>query len=91
MIKKTINVEELKNMVNSRLLHSLDDHKGKREGQIDLIETILMKTGNYNGYNFLDAEKMKGSSNGTTVGIKEQKADGSWNFDDTDHTRIYFY
>jgi len=91
MAKKTIKIEDLKKYVNDYNLHSADDLKQGREEVSRLLNQMLMDADNYHGFNYLDAREMKESKNGTTIGIREQKTDGSWNFDDTDRTRVRYY
>ena len=90
-MRKTIRVETLKEKVNDYLLHAADGEKNGREAQILLIESVLMETGNYNGFKYLNEMAMRESNCGTTVGIRSMNDDGSWDFKDTDHTRVYFY
>ena len=88
--RKTIKVEEVKILVNHMLLNSCDDNRSGREALQTLIETILMETGNYNGFNYLTPVHMATSKNGTTYGIDFNKDKDHW-FDDTDHTRVFYY
>ena len=88
--RKTIKVEEVKTLVNRMLLNSRDDNRSGREALQTLIETILMDTGNYNGFNYLTPKDMATSKNGTTNGIDVRKDKDHW-FDDTDHTRVFYY
>jgi hypothetical protein len=90
---KTINVEWIKKEVNYRLLHTQDSLKDSREALASLLEVILMKTGNYKGFNHLNADAMKNSDNGLSVGINSP-IDGKTPeeiFSNTDHTRIFYY
>lgn len=88
--RKTITVGKVKTLVNHMLLHSRDDNRSGREALQTLIETILMETGNYNGFNYLTPNDMETSENGTTYGIDKNKDKDHW-FDDTDHTRVFYY
>jgi len=88
--RKTIKVEEVKILVNNMLLNSRDDNRSGRTALSMLIETILMETGNYNGFNYLTPNDMETSKNGTTYGIDFNKDKNHW-FDDTDHTRVFYY
>jgi len=88
--RKTIKVEEVKALVNAMLRNSSDDNRSGRATLQTLIETILMDTGNYNGFNYLTPNDMETSANGTTYGIDCRKDRDHW-FDDTDHTRVFYY
>ena len=85
MIRKTIDVTVVKNLANTELLNSPDDEVGNRQGIIYMVENILMATGNYKGFSYLNNKDMLKSTQGTTVGI----IDGS--FENTDHTRVYYF
>ena len=85
MIRKTIDVTVVKNLANTELLNSPDDEVGNRIGIIYMIENILMSTGNYKGFSYLNEKDMLKSTHGTTVGI----INGS--FENTDHTRVYYF
>jgi hypothetical protein len=88
--RKTIEVEKVKKLVNKMLLNSRDDNRSGRATLQTLIETILFDTGNYNGFNYLTPHDMARSENGTTYGIDYGKDCDHW-FDDTDHTRVFYY
>lgn len=85
MIRKTIDVTVVKNLANTELLNSPDDEVGNRIGIIYMIENILMSTGNYKGFSYLNEKDMLKSTHGTTVGI----INGS--FENTDNTRVYYF
>lgn len=88
--RKTIEVTKVKTMVNEMLLNSRDDNRSGRETLQVLMETILMDTGNYHGFCYLTPNDMATSENGTTYGIDYDREYGHW-FDDTDHTRVFYY
>jgi hypothetical protein len=92
-VKKTIQVETVKKMVNHTLLHSPDDAKGERQGLCMLLEKILMDTGNYRGFNYLTKEKMKESEYGVSIGINSPAVELTIEkkFEGTDHTRVFYY
>jgi hypothetical protein len=52
-IRKTFDVQELKEWVNERLAQ---DHFSKEEkyGMINTLDHVLGKTGNYKGYGYID-------------------------------------
>jgi hypothetical protein len=99
-MRKTISVERVKEMVNDMILHTPDDKKIGREALGMLLENILHETGNYQGYNMLTPNMMKESKNGCSVGINDfdfSKNDLTWKeeneikFNNTDHTRVFYY
>ncbi len=85
MIRKTIDVAVVKDLANKELLNSPDNELGNRQGIIYMIENILMASGNYKGFSYLNDKDMLKSTHGTTLGI----IDGS--FENTDHTRVYYF
>lgn len=85
MIRKTFDVAVVKDLANKELLNSPDDEVGDREGIIYMIEHILMSTGNYKGFSYLNNQDMLNSTYGTTVGI----INGS--YENTDYTRVHYF
>lgn len=59
MGRKTIKVEELKDIVNKILLNTADNYIEGRMGVAVLLEDILHDTGNYKRYNNLSKQDMK--------------------------------
>lgn len=51
--RKTIDVESIKEFANEQLAHP-NNSLGEKLGIMTMIEEILCKTGNYNGYMFLN-------------------------------------
>ena len=88
--KKTYSVSTLTDKVNRMILHSPDRHKDGRESLQVMIESVLMETGNYKGFCYLTANDMRTSENGMSVGVKHD-GNGNPHFDNTDHTRVYYY
>ena len=88
-MRKTVKIQRLIEVVNEFNASSADHLKEQREGRNMLLESILMEAGAYKGFGYLSADQLKGDA--MSVGIREQRPDGTWNFDDTDHTRIYYY
>jgi|TARA_R110000851_G_scaffold230898_10_gene383775 hypothetical protein len=89
---KTFNVQALKDSINHSLVHGMDDQVEMRRGQCAALEFVLHESGNYSGFNYLDAKSMESSRFGTTVGVHEfNDAVGRWNFENTDDTRRYYY
>ena len=92
MSRKTIAVQDIIDQVNLAILHSADSAADIRRGQAHILEQILHKTDNYNGFGYLSADEMKLSHAGTSVGIKEWKsASNEWNFEGTDATRVKYF
>jgi hypothetical protein len=88
--KKTILVQELKEMVNQGILDSRDDYKENRAGMAWLIEKVLIETNNYRGFRHLVKGDMVNSAQGTTVGMHDQSLPREEWFKDTDHTRVRY-
>ena len=93
-MKKTFEVEELKQRINLMLLNSTDDYKDGREALINIIEHVLMKSGNYGGFVYLDVDDMKSSDQGMSIGVNDtSKLNLSMeeHFANTDHTRVKYF
>ena len=88
-MRKTFNIKWLINHVNTFNATSADSYADEREGKSMLLETILHEAGCYDGFQYLSARQLEGDA--MSVGIREQKEDGTWNFDDTDRTRINYF
>jgi len=94
MGRKTVKVEDLKDKVNDMLLHLPDRDMNGREQLQSLIENVLMNTGNYSGFRYLDADDMVRSDNGLSVGINEVNGESlpyDKRFEDVDHTRVKYF
>jgi hypothetical protein len=92
MKRKTTKVADVLKLVNDILKNSKDSLVPQREGQALVLEQILHSTGNYHGFRYLDANDMKTSSIGTTVGVREFNGQTKrWNFDKTDRTRVQYF
>ena len=59
--KKTIEVSRIKEMVNHYLKHSSKYEYGERLGECFLLEAILMETGNYKGFRYLETDDPEGA------------------------------
>lgn len=57
--KKTIEVSRIKEMVNHYLKHSDQSEYGERLGECLLLEAILMETGNYKGFRYLETDEVE--------------------------------
>ena len=78
MPRKTVDVKHVIEAANHMLLHSPDEDRDGRLSIQALVEVLLMDTGNYDGFMYLNAADMGASKNGTASMI------------DTDGTRIRF-
>ena len=88
-MKKTVKIIDIIEKVNAINANTFDSDKGYREGQSALLECILHDAGCYCGLTYLSANDL--GENAQSVGIREQRADGTWNFKDTDRTRVKYY
>ncbi len=89
MARKTISIEELKEYVNRFNATTADSYKDERIGKNEMLEMALHSTGNYNGFEYLSEFGI--GKDAMSVGVREQKLDGTWNFDDTDHSRVRYF
>lgn len=87
--RKTFQVADLREQINSMLLNTKDEYIEGREWSCSILEDVLHKTGNYNGFWYLDSKDMEKSKDGTTVGIREKN--GKCSFEFTDSTRRYYF
>jgi hypothetical protein len=92
MPRKTIEVKKLVTMVNDILIHTADRHKDRRIGAYVLLHEILHKTGNYQGFAYLDKRDMRMSDSGHSVGINGlgSEMDHDDLFRDTDDSRRFY-
>jgi len=88
-MRKTVSIKWLLEHVNKFNATSVDAMKEAREAKNMLLERILMDADVYQGYGYLNHNQLEGDA--MSVGIREQRPDGSWNFDDTDHTRVVYF
>ena len=63
-MRKTIKVDEIMDMIDSYLAHP-DTNSLGREAIMALAEGVLMTTGNYKGFRYLDTNEVQGA--GTRV------------------------
>lgn len=94
--KKTIAVTDVKDMINRFLLDSHDARDDSRGELSNLLETILMTTGNYHGFRYLTTRDMMNSEYGNTVGINTDEHDANLGtyeemFNDADPTRVSYF
>ncbi len=92
--RKTIKVQELKRLINDMIKGSVNEYKEGRIALAVLLETVLMDTGNYHGFRYLNPDDMK-DVQGTTVGINavDYSKDPTMEekFDGTDSTRVEYF
>jgi len=87
--RKTVSIKSILDHVNHFNRTSADNWKSQREGQNILLEKMLMDADAYRGFTHLSASEIHDEA--MSVGIRELRDDGTWNFDDTDHTRIRYF
>lgn len=56
MARKTIAVSELVTRVNHMIAATADPRREERQALAVLLESVLMDTGNYRGFNYLESE-----------------------------------
>jgi len=88
-MRKTFSIKWLIEHVNNFNATSADAYKAEREGKSMMLETILHQAGCYEGFSYLSERELH--EDAMSVGIREQLHDGSWNFDDTDRTRVAYH
>jgi len=92
-MRKTIKIDELRKMINGRVLSSRDGANEERVALINLLSKILHDTGNYQGFMYLDSHDMKNSL-GRSVGINTEDGlpleDYVARFENTDSTRVKY-
>ena len=69
--RKTFKVSDLKEEANRIFLESQDSYVQGRKAIFTFVETILMKTNNYRGFNYIGNDKIRevGNITVTTFGI----------------------
>ena len=91
--RKTIAVSEVVSSVNFLLANSDADLSELRQGAINVLESILHKTGNYRGFRYLTevADGKPGVNYVTSNGSLVPHPDYTKRFADTDCTRIEYF
>mgnify|MGYP006089009737 CR=1 FL=1 len=93
--KKTFNVEDLIQMVNSSLKYSDSEYAERRTGTMVILEEILHRTGNYKGFRYLLADECKGLPGVNYAvdakGTMQPHPDIEKRFENTDRTRVMYY
>jgi len=95
-VQKTIKVDNLRMKINNYLRDTEDRMDKERQGLSVILEDVLMETGNYSGFMYLDHINMRKSKNGTTVGMHTDKKGHVLDvyedrFKNTDKTRVFYY
>ena len=88
-MKKTVKIIDIIEKVNAVNANTFDSDKGYRQGQSTLLEYILHDAGCYCGFTYLSKDEI--GENARSIGIREQNPDGTWNFKDTDNSRIKYF
>lgn len=91
MMRKTFSIKFLIKHINDFNASSADAMAPAREANNTLLEIILMDAGAYRGFGYLSADMLDNNGDAMSVGIREQREDGSWNFNNTDSTRVHYY
>lgn len=94
-MRKTVNVQDLKMVVNSILANHHGDGPGDaryRAGMMDILEHVLHETGNYRGFQYLNKDQVPV---GNKPGINTDDHGSPLNdyglrFADTDDTRVVY-
>jgi len=84
MARKTVDVEFVLNAVNEILKDSLCPPE-RRKGMINVLETILVETGNYKGFRYLGESEVPAYEKPGIWDVTENR------FDDTDSTRVQYF
>ncbi len=95
MAKKTLKVEALRNKINAMLNDSHgEDTEHVRQGYINVLESVLHDTGNYDGFRYLDWSDMQHLEN-ELPGVNFEKGSTlsceATRFVNTDETRRFYF
>ena len=88
--RKTFNVSELVDMVNGICRHSAPEVAERRQGAMNVLETVLHETGNYKGFRYLLKDECKGNPGVNYLGNMPHP-DPELRFKDTDRTRVMYF
>lgn len=83
--RKTFNVEDFKKKINERNRHSTCSAEVRR-GWNSVLSDVLMDTGNYKGFNYLNADQVPP---GHKPGIIPNYETGKHEF--PDDSRVFYY
>ena len=94
--RKTFDVEAFRNQINSRLANSTCT-PDIRMGYCMALEHVLHETGNYRGFNYLDASQVPECEAPGIIGVRDEH--GCWQphpdyekrFKETDETRRHYH
>jgi hypothetical protein len=93
MKRKTFDVDNFRRQINNMLAASTCPAEGRKSLQI-ILEDVLMKTGNYNGFRYLNESAVP---EGHLPGINSSAFDKEPNpspealFQGTDNTRVFYF
>jgi hypothetical protein len=85
---KTVKISLLKETANRMLVDSPNDCINYRQGVINLMQSILMETKNYDGFRYLTKDDVEPEY---TVGVHIDNPELTFDFSNTDTTRIFLY
>ena len=88
--RKTIDVEVVKEWANQQLESAdwaTNNPKIYRYGIMNMLENVLMSTGNYKGFRYLGVDEIPA---GCTPGVRRDR-DADHLFDNTDNTRVRYF
>ena len=96
MARKIVDIALLKNQVNDFLAQSTKVSPDRRQGQIDILCTVLHATGQYSGFRYLMQSKVPSgelpgifiNESGTIEGTPTEEAFAEGK---VDPTRVYFF
>ncbi len=99
MARKTIDIEKLKEIVNSMLANTTDDFgptRGIRQGAMNVLESALHETGNYRGFRHLMLKDVPlGEKPGIAVNetglIEHTPVEIRFDKATTDNTRVHYF
>lgn len=72
MVRKTIEIERLREMTNAYLANEESNPDG-REAVASILEAALFETGRYAGFRYLDTDEVMGAGSRRFYMIKEIK------------------
>jgi len=89
--RKTIEVERIKEKINSMILNSPDDMIREREALANFLSVILHETGNYKGFNYLTKEMMEKSMYGKSTYTINYTEGNTTRIEKGDETRVFYF
>lgn len=92
MGRKTFQVEELREFANNILSMESFYNSDMRSGVIEMIERVLHKSGNYNGFRYLTNKELSSDElPGVRVGADGGVLTPKERFENTDGTRRHYF